>query len=863
MTLIHISIVVSILTALGLSILLFFYSQKSYTRERAEWMHLLRSGGAQHMLSVFNLIAGGAYTTDLFLPGDHLGVAALLLWTMALSLLLYNAIAEGTTVRKVFRVSWPRLAFASPGSVYRLVAISLLALGIIPLGVFEVLQPSPIRFSFLNLIILGLWALCAAGLSFSLRARNHSKFLSHRSDTIEEVIDQEGDILVTRAYGYLINRILEKTGLSSKVVQEAIVEFLEHNPVLFQGCALGPKGRVNFKPALKNISRIEENSRIRQICLMFAALCTRILDLHSAMTSPDSSEKVLLECFHEMQNTYRRSPLLIEILRSLPEGFLEEERLVLLSKEELETRVRGRTRELERAKDDQEILLEELRVAEANLRRVITKNADSIVIVDENNRVQFVNPAAEQLFGQKSEEWLGKDFEFPVKSDEPTEIEIQGCDDKMSVAEIRVVDIEWEEQGARLASVRDITDRKQTEMALRQSRKEIRKSNARLSRTLSELERTQAQIIQEERLRALGQLVSGVAHDFNNALAPIFGYVELLLAMPDIAKNPQKLKKYLENIQVSSKDASNIVHRLVQFYRKRDEVESFQNVNLVGLVEQTIDLTQPKWKNQALGKGVTINVTTDLEPVPSIKANETELREALTNLIFNAVDAIEDHFGTINIRVYEDEGYNVLQIRDSGAGMTEETKRKCLEPFYSTKKEKGTGLGLSMVYGTAKRHKGVIEIESELAKGTTIKLKIPVLKYEAAEAGENIIAPLEKSLKILVVDDEPIIRELLMECLSLDNHSVELANDGVEGLKSFRSGNFDLVITDLAMPEMNGDQLASAVKRERPDVPIIMVSGFANLMDAGTSSTNVDLVISKPFTRNDIRRAMTGVFSAS
>ena len=835
--------------AIVLSIFLYFYSFG--LRE----LHAFSDESRIQDIWVGILLAAGLfYVSYVFWPVRFLSECALILWSVSLIIYIYAVISGGSVSNKYFRESKIQILLNTPGSLYNGVGLFLLTFCIIPLNIFEAYQGAVGGSYPSKQILLGLWALCL--LSFVLGARTKARSFAPVKATEKhmDIIPFEDDILLTKAYGYFINSVLENITPNLKVIRDAVAEFLEHNAILFQECILGPENKVDFEPAVRNIERIQKENRIDYISLIFSALSTRIFSLHSAVASTARSEKLFTEGFQATQKTYNRSPLLANILRGLPKGVLEEERLVLLSKKELETRVRERTRELERIKDDQSQLLEELQVAEANLRRVITKNADSIIIVDENREVLFVNPAAEILFRRKAEEWLGNKYEFPLQPKQLMEIEISSEKGKRSIAEVRMVEIEWEAQIAYLASIRDITVRKQTEIELRENRKELEEANLRLSTTLKELKQMQRQIIQEERLRALGQLASGIAHDFNNALSPIVGFTDMLLNHIDLPR--EKAKKYLTIVNTAASDARNIVSRLREFCRKKDGFDHFQPVYLKDLVLQTVDLTKPKWKDQALGKGVTIKLETHMKFVSPVLGDKTELREALTNLILNAVDAIKDSTGIISIRLYGEDNQGVLEVTDTGVGMTEETKRQCLDPFFSTKDEHGTGLGLSMVYGTIKRHTGSIEIESEQGKGTTIRLRVPVLDHIEREDKERPTASLDKSIQILVVEDDPEIQRLLEMILTLDGHSVSFAGNGREGFKKFQLDHFDLVITDHAMPEMNGDQLASAVKKMSRNKPVLMLTGFADFVDEKGVSSDIDMVIGKPFTVDEIRNAL-------
>ncbi len=817
----------------------------------------LKKSSGKKAAGILLATAGLGFILNSFLFfSEILSMGLLLLSVEALLLIGYGNFSNIWTIKNIYPSSRLKVILKTPASIYNLLGLGFLAIFIITAGLLDLVKFFSIGMDPGNLLRWSIWALASA--CFLQAARMKQGRRPFRKPIEEEIVlSISDDVLVTRAYANILNRFLVRIKPFSKIIEEALLEYLEHNPILFQNCALTPEGSVDFKPAEVNIERITEEERVHQICTIFAPFCWRIINLYSALSSPKHSESVFAEGYREARDAFKYSPLFNEILRSLPPGILEDEKVVLLSKEELEARVRERTIELEKARDDQNQLLGGLRVAEANLRQVITKNADSMVIVDKENRVRFANPAAEALFGRKTQFWLGREFEFPIQADGLLEIEIKRESGETSIAEMRSVEIEWQDDLANLASIRDITDRKLTQTELLKSREALELSNQRLSATLTELKRTQELIIKEERLRALGQVASGIAHDFNNSLAPILGYTDLLLSTEDILDKKETVRKYLKIMNVAARDASNVVRRLREFYRKREKDELFKIVNLDKLVPETIDLTQPKWKDQALGRGVTVQIETDLQPVSPVKGNETELREALTNLIFNAADAI-DSFGRITIRTYESEGNSVLEVSDTGSGMTEEVKQRCFDPFFSTKEERGTGLGLSVVYGTIERHNGQVEIESEYGIGTTISFKIP--SDATVQATEILVKeefPYRNSLRILVVEDEPMVGQILVRYLEVDNHSVEWARNGREGLEKFLTGYFDLVITDRAMPEMSGDQMASAIKKERPEKPILMITGFGDIMEARGESADVDLVLSKPFTLKDIRGAIT------
>ena len=409
----------------------------------------------------------------------------------------------------------------------------------------------------------------------------------------------------------------------------------------------------------------------------------------------------------------------------------------------------------------------------------------------------------------------------------------------------------------RTASMQQANSRLQREIAERpRAEEETIESNRQLAHALGQLRASQEQIIQRERMHALGRMANGIAHDFNNTLAPILGFSELLLMKPEMRSDPAKLRSYLERIHNGAKDAAKVVSRLREFYRHRDDAEVFTPIVVGDLIEQVVSFTQPRWKDEARAAGVHIDIRLDLGQVPTVAGNENELREVLVNLIFNAVDAIRER-GTITIRTEVQGRWLVISVTDDGVGMSEEVRARCLEPFFTTKDDVANGLGLGSVYGIIRRHDGEIDIQSEPGHGTTISISLPLERMEKPPQAPKPPAPVGGPLRILVVEDEPLVREVIGVYLTEDNHIITLATNGREGLEAFRNGEFDLVLTDRAMPEMNGDQLAVEIKKLKPGQRIVLLTGFGDLMTgAGEQPEGVDLVVSKPFTLNTLRGAL-------
>jgi CheY-like chemotaxis protein len=271
-------------------------------------------------------------------------------------------------------------------------------------------------------------------------------------------------------------------------------------------------------------------------------------------------------------------------------------------------------------------------------------------------------------------------------------------------------------------------------------------------------------------------------------------------------------------------------------------------------------MTRPRWDKELGIRGIRINVSTNLRATRQTLGDVSELREALMNLVLNAVDAMPEGGSlTLSSDVKNDEV--VVEVSDTGTGMTDETRKRCLEPFFTTKGVMGTGLGLSMVHGIVTRHNGTMKIDTTLGRGTRIQIRLPCAPGKAPTSGTKpekaedhpVMAP----LKILVVDDEPLLLKFIERSLQMDGHSIKTAQTGHEAIGKASAETFDLVITDRAMPDVNGDLVARAVKKHHPETPVILMTGFGDLMkDEGEHPEGVDIILSKPATVREMRRGI-------
>jgi len=396
-----------------------------------------------------------------------------------------------------------------------------------------------------------------------------------------------------------------------------------------------------------------------------------------------------------------------------------------------------------------------------------------------------------------------------------------------------------------------------------------------LQQAYDDLRQSQQTILQQERLRALGQMASGVAHDINNAISPIALYTESLLeSEPGLS---ERVRSNLTTTLRAIGDVAETVGRMREFYRPRESQRALAPTDMNRIVTEVLELTRVRWRDVPQEHGVVIDLSTELmQALPNILSIDGEIRDALTNLIFNAVDAMPGG-GILAVRteVRDDSRLHAdakvgagtrlvhLEVSDTGVGMDEETRRRCLEPFFTTKGERGTGLGLAMIYGMVQRHNAELEIDSEPAKGTTVRIKFPVAV--TAPDGTSRLAALPEalgSLHILIIDDDPVIIEALSATLASDGHQITAADGGQSGIDTFtaaqqRGERYSLVITDLGMPYVDGRRVAAAIKAASPETPVILLTGWGQrLVDDNEVPMHVDRVLSKPPKLRELRSAL-------
>ncbi len=387
-----------------------------------------------------------------------------------------------------------------------------------------------------------------------------------------------------------------------------------------------------------------------------------------------------------------------------------------------------------------------------------------------------------------------------------------------------------------------------------------------LQRAYDDLRRTQESVMQQERLRALGQMASGIAHDINNALSPAALYTQSLLE-----RNPSlnaQAREQLTVIQRAIEGVGHTVARMRMFYRPREDQLALAAVDLNALLDQVAELTRARWSSIPQERGIVIELKCEFaNALPPVMGAENEIRDALTNLVLNAVDAMPEG-GTLTLRTRIDPTHRagsppsvVVEVCDTGAGMSESVRAHCLEPFFTTKGERGTGLGLAMVYGMVQRHSADIGIDSEPGRGTTMRIN-----FTAASPVDRLpvtAPPIQTApLRVLLIDDDPLILRSLRDVLESDGHAVTSAEGGQKGIDECLSAHqrgepFSVVITDLGMPNVDGRTVAATIKASAPDMPIFLLTGWGQrLQSEGALPQHIDRILSKPPRLSEVRAAL-------
>jgi signal transduction histidine kinase/CheY-like chemotaxis protein len=365
-------------------------------------------------------------------------------------------------------------------------------------------------------------------------------------------------------------------------------------------------------------------------------------------------------------------------------------------------------------------------------------------------------------------------------------------------------------------------------------------------------ERIREQFSQVEKMSALGELASGVAHDFNNCLAGILGRAELMMRQ---TQDPKSLRG-LEIIRKAAQDGAQTVKRIQDFARQRQD-RDFQPVAIDQVLLDVSEMTRPRWKNYAEASGVHINLELKNDSGAFVMGDISELRDVLVNMIFNAVDAMP-HGGTLTLAAEVVGELVEVSVTDTGLGMTPQVRSRVFNPFFTTRGVSGLGLGLAVSYGIVSRHNGAIQVESEVGKGTKFKIELPLAQgltkpRQSSSDVSNAKRARSKMIKILVVDDEERVRQLLCEILEESGYEVIMANNARDGLALFDQDDFDAVFTDIGMPGMNGWEFSRAIRERNRLIPLAVITGWGEIIsETEKTSAGVDWVLTKPFSVDEI-----------
>ena len=493
------------------------------------------------------------------------------------------------------------------------------------------------------------------------------------------------------------------------------------------------------------------------------------------------------------------------------------------------------------------------------MSRSMLDNAAMGIYLLQNKKFLYVNPTFEKIMGYTSAELVGQEAINYVHPGDRGIVRIRAVENLKGVSTLpyefralrkdgqqiwvmeRVTSIKYKGKRAVIASFMETTEHRKAEVDLELAYDELKTAHDRM--------------VQSEKLRAMGEMASGIAHDFNNMLAVILGRTQLVI---DDVKD-DKVKKGIQIIEQAALDAAKTVKRLQDFARIRVE-HPFEALDVNEVAEGVLKMVESRRVELEQTKGIAIKVEQELGKVGQVSGDAAELREALLNIFFNAMDAMPTG-GKLTVKSLQDEDWVQISIKDTGVGIPDKVKSRIFEPFFTTKASKGSGLGLSVTYGIISRHGGMIKFDSAVGKGTTFYIRLPLAPEAVKQEAKKRKAVVAKPANILTVDDEPEVLKALGLTLEYFGHWVKGFIRGDEAIKAFKDGNYDLVITDLGMPEMSGWDLARAIKKIKPDMPVLLITGWVVDLDEEQKKL-VNGVIAKPFSRDSISSAISQVFPA-
>ncbi len=498
---------------------------------------------------------------------------------------------------------------------------------------------------------------------------------------------------------------------------------------------------------------------------------------------------------------------------------------------------------------------EELRKSEEKHRRLIESLQDNIFLYSHNAEGVFtyISPSIVNVLGYHQEEFFThfskymtnnpgneeviKHTDLSLKGIKQPSYEVEIYHNNGSLRILKVQEVPVFDEEGRVVAVEgiaeDITERKQIEETL----------------------------LQSEKLKAMGVMTSGISHEFNNILAVIKGFALLLKQKyGDHKEIYNKINVILKSVT----DGIGIVSRMQEFTRSEVDRTEFEPVDVRELVKDVIEFSMPRWKTISEASGITYYIDKEgLEEVPKVCGNNTELREVILNIINNSLDAMPEG-GNLSFRTWKNDDNVFLSILDTGEGMYEDIRKNIFDPFLTTKMPKGAGLGMSVSYGIIKRHSGMIYVKSEVGRGTTITIQLPICKD--INHIDTISEPMHElevtNLHILVVDDEQAVCEFLSEFLTQEKQNVKSVFSGKDAIKLLKSEKFDLVLCDLVMPDVGGREVIKLLDTLENSPKVGLITGWSEKLETfHKEELKVDFIVKKPFNFSELSKQINNVFS--
>ena len=484
------------------------------------------------------------------------------------------------------------------------------------------------------------------------------------------------------------------------------------------------------------------------------------------------------------------------------------------------------------------------------LEQLILSAGDAIISVDGEGQVRSWNPAADRIFGFTAAQAVGQPFanllppepyrsahgslsrENPVRAFDASAKRADGRSLNLAVTLSSLPGRNGGTDGM-LAIIRDMTAQREIE----------------------------AQMHQSERLTSLGQMAGGIAHDFNNLLQAILGYAQLMARSPG---NADVVRRGIDVIEKAATSGAETVRRMQKFARIRQQDEPFVPMDVNQVVRDSLAITRPRWEEKKIKGGVPLQLELELGPVPVVMGRPAELNEVITNLVLNAIDAMP-RGGTLRIRTrLADYRHAAITVADTGMGMTDEVRKRVFDPYFTTKGEEGTGLGLSVSHSIVERHGGDLRVDSRPGEGTTFTITMPIGMKPTSESTTGSHPGGERTGRILLVDNDPQVLSILGEMLKDAGHHVLPVPSGPEALRVFIPSGFDLIITNVGMPEMSGWDVAERLRASDPQVPVIFITGWG-LQEADQARSRrlgISALLFKPVSPQDLHHTVQVALAA-